>query len=78
MPISAKEKQGKEEPNHVTNKRQVFVTSTTKLISFALVCITLLLVVEINIEITAMVTIVALGITLLTMLMQSVFNINEA
>lgn len=41
-------------------------------------CISLVLVVELNIELTAMVTIGVLGVTLVTMMMKSVFNFNEA
>ena len=53
------------------------MASNTKLLFFLLICISLLLVVEINIHLTALVAIGILGFTLVTMVLKSLFNLKE-
>jgi len=53
----------------------MYVASNTKLIFFLLVCLSLLLVVEIWSEMTAMVTIGVLGFFIIVMLKNSLFNL---
>ena len=55
----------------------MYVASNTKLIFFLLVCLSLLLVVEIWSEMTAMVTIGVLGFFIIVMVKKSLFNLKS-
>ncbi len=73
LPVQAKEHEKKKE----SKNRPMYVASNTKLIFFLLVCLSLLLVVEIWSEMTAMVTIGVLGFFIIVMLKKSLFSLKS-
>ena len=77
LPISAKEESRAEEPAHVKKNRELFVASNSKLTLFILLFLTGVLVVEINVWLTAMVVIGSMAATLLTLITKSLCNVRS-